>query len=40
MGVAYYPKLVGMVPVTPLSGYRFLMEQFAEFVRRQAGAVR
>ncbi len=26
MGVQYYPKLVGAVPVTPLSGYQFLMD--------------
>lgn len=26
MGIRYYPKLVGMVPVTPLSGYRFLID--------------
>ncbi|MFH1981239.1 MAG: GNAT family N-acetyltransferase [Pseudomonadota bacterium] len=26
MGLRYYPKLVGMVPVTPLAGYRFLMD--------------
>lgn len=25
MGVAYYPKLVGMSPVTPVQGYRFLV---------------
>jgi len=25
MGVAYYPKLVGMSPVTPVQGYRFLI---------------
>jgi predicted N-acyltransferase len=25
IGVAYYPKLVGMSPVTPLAGYRFLV---------------
>ncbi len=25
MGIAYYPKLVGMSPFTPLSGYRFLI---------------
>jgi len=25
LGVAYYPKLVGMVPVTPVQGYRFLI---------------
>ncbi len=24
-GIPYYPKMVGMSPVTPLSGYRFLM---------------
>ena len=26
MGVAYYPKLVGMSPVTPAQGYRFLID--------------
>ena len=26
MDIAYYPKLVGMSPVTPLSGYRFLVD--------------
>lgn len=25
LGVAYYPKLVGMSPFTPMSGYRFLI---------------
>jgi len=25
MGIRYYPKLVGMSPVTPVSGYRFLI---------------
>lgn len=25
MGISYYPKMVGMSPVTPLTGYRFLM---------------
>ncbi len=25
LGIAYYPKLVGMSPVTPVQGYRFLM---------------
>jgi predicted N-acyltransferase len=25
MGIAYYPKLVGMTPVTPVSGYQFLI---------------
>jgi predicted N-acyltransferase len=25
MGIAYYPKIVGMSPFTPMSGYRFLM---------------
>ncbi|MCP3951103.1 MAG: GNAT family N-acetyltransferase, partial [Desulfobacterales bacterium] len=25
LGVAYYPKLVGMSPVTPVQGYRFLI---------------
>lgn len=25
MGVAYYPKLIGMSPVTPVQGYRFLI---------------
>ncbi len=25
MGIAYYPKLVGMSPFTPMSGYRFLI---------------
>ena len=24
MGIDYYPKLVGMIPVTPVTGYRFL----------------
>ena len=26
IGAAYYPKLVGTVPVTPLAGYRFLID--------------
>lgn len=26
LGVAYYPKLVGMSPVTPVVGYRFLVD--------------
>lgn len=26
MGIAYYPKLVGTVPVTPLAGYQFLVD--------------
>jgi predicted N-acyltransferase len=26
IGVDYYPKLVGMSPVTPMEGYRFLMD--------------
>jgi predicted N-acyltransferase len=26
LGVAYYPKLVGMSPVTPVVGYRFLID--------------
>ncbi|MGE0083325.1 MAG: GNAT family N-acetyltransferase [Desulfococcaceae bacterium] len=25
LGISYYPKMVGMSPVTPLTGYRFLM---------------
>ena len=25
MGIKYYPKLVGMSPFTPMSGYRFLI---------------
>jgi predicted N-acyltransferase len=25
MGIAYYPKIVGMSPFTPMSGYRFLI---------------
>ncbi len=25
LGVPYYPKLVGMIPVTPVTGYRFLI---------------
>jgi predicted N-acyltransferase len=25
LGIAYYPKLVGMTPVTPVSGYQFLI---------------
>jgi uncharacterized protein len=25
LGIRYYPKLVGMSPVTPITGYRFLM---------------
>ncbi len=25
LGIAYFPKLVGMSPVTPIQGYRFLM---------------
>jgi len=25
MGVSYYPKLIGMTPFTPVSGYRFLI---------------
>ena len=27
LGIAYYPKLVGMSPVTPVQGYRFLMDR-------------
>ncbi len=26
LGIAYYPKLVGMSPVTPVQGYRFLID--------------
>lgn len=25
LGIQYYPKLIGMVPVTPVAGYRFLV---------------
>ena len=25
MGIAYYPKIIGMSPFTPMTGYRFLM---------------
>ncbi len=27
LGIAYYPKIVGMVPFTPVSGYRFLLAE-------------
>ncbi len=30
MGISYYPKMVGMSPVTPLTGYRFLMAEDAD----------
>ena len=26
LGIAYYPKLIGMSPVTPATGYRFLID--------------
>ena len=29
-GIRYYPKLVGMSPVTPAEGYRFLMDEEAD----------
>jgi hypothetical protein len=40
--VRYYPKLVGMVPFTPVAGYRFLMaaeEDQAELNTRMIGAI-
>jgi len=33
MGIRYYPKLVGMSPVTPVSGYRFLIAPDVETKR-------
>lgn len=34
-GIAYYPKLVGMSPVTPATGYRFLIDPGADTARIQ-----
>jgi uncharacterized protein len=31
--IPYYPKLVGMTPVTPVGGYRFLMDEALDFER-------
>ena len=30
MGISYYPKLLGMIPFTPVSGYRFLIAPHVE----------
>ncbi|MBU0986398.1 MAG: GNAT family N-acetyltransferase [Proteobacteria bacterium] len=30
LGIGYYPKLVGMSPVTPVAGYRFLIDPQAD----------
>lgn len=30
LGIAYYPKLIGMSPVTPVPGYRFLMDPLVD----------
>ena len=34
-GIAYYPKLVGMSPVTPAAGYRFLTDPSADGIQIQ-----
>jgi len=42
LGVDYYPKLVGMVPFTPATGYRFLIapgEDEAELTQLMMGAI-
>ena len=44
LGISYYPKLVGMSPVTPVSGYRFLIDpvenakQITELICREIDA--
>ena len=42
LGIRYYPKLVGMSPVTPIAGYRFLIapdEDEAEITRRMIAEI-
>lgn len=42
LGSRYYPKLVGMSPVTPIAGYRFLIEpgeDVAELTRRMIAEI-